>query len=65
MQINTRLDKIELTKRERKTLTDAMDLLGLLQKHADSATSNCAAIAVRNIATTLDSLEAEPVEAPY
>lgn len=59
MRINTRLNRIELTKRERQTLMDAMKLLTLIGKHGSDTNGDFAEVAADQIDKTLQSLSPE------
>ena len=63
MVINTRLGRMELTKREQSTLTDAMCLMRLIAKHGDDDVDEDASTASDKIAVVLERLMA-PVEEP-
>lgn len=63
MIVNTRTHKLTLTETERGQLRKAIDLLNAVEKHADSTTSDFAAIAADNIDKTLESLAVEETAA--
>ena len=63
MTLNTKSGGIKLTKRETATLTAAMSLLWLIQKHGDDSTSAAAEDAHGKIEAVLESLT-PPVEEP-
>lgn len=56
MRINTRLNRIELTKRERETLISATALLSLIAKHAEDTPSTAASNAVAEIGVAMEAL---------
>jgi hypothetical protein len=56
MRINTRFNRIELTKRERETLVNAAALLKLINKHGDDSALNALDTAC-GIETVLAELE--------
>lgn len=66
MRINTKTDKIELTKRERQTLTDAKALLLQIAKHGPAAVTDSANDCAECIGEAMDALDGKvPVAPPY
>ena len=63
MQINTRLQRLELTKHKNKTLANAKELLLLLAKHGDGELSDAAEVAAEKIGEVVAALNAETVTA--
>jgi hypothetical protein len=64
MRINTKNDKIELTKRERQTLADAKALLVKLAKHGDGALADMAEGAADEVGNVMAALKGEPALVP-
>jgi hypothetical protein len=61
VRINTRLDRIELTKSETKSLETAKALLVKLAKHGDGILAEASDVAADKIGEALAALKGEPV----
>ena len=65
MRINTRTDKLDLTKQEERDLARAKKLLVDIAKHGNGTLADVADVAADKIGEVQRELTAEPVAAPY